>query len=58
MKPPRSCLDPAFKYTSAAKTDCAATFRRIRREQADAQRNVTPIRNDAAKAHAIKKVAT
>ena len=31
-----SILDPNFKYTPAAKTDIAATFRRIRREQAEA----------------------
>lgn len=32
MKPPRSILDPKFRYTSSARTDVAATFRRILRE--------------------------
>lgn len=30
----KSCLDPSFKYTPAAKTDVRKTFRRIRRELA------------------------
>lgn len=47
-KPPRSILDPAFKYTTAAKTDIAKTFRRIRREQQEAAKiaaasNVKPM---------------
>ena len=29
-------LDPKFKYVPAAKTDIAATFKRVRKEQADA----------------------
>ena len=48
MKPPRSILDPAFKWTPPAKQDCAATFRRIRREQEAAkqqtERVVTKLR--------------
>jgi hypothetical protein len=37
VKPPRSILDPKFKYRSAAATDVAATFRRVRAEQAKVQ---------------------
>lgn len=40
MKPPRSILSKDFKWVPPAKQDCAATFRRIRREieaQTDAQ---------------------
>ena len=48
MKPPRSILDPAFKYVPPAKQDCAATFRRIRRELAEqalqTSKVVAPIR--------------
>jgi hypothetical protein len=33
MKPPKPITDPSFRYTNAASTDIAATFRRIRREQ-------------------------
>jgi hypothetical protein len=33
MKPPRSLLDPRFRYVSAASTDLRKTFARIRREQ-------------------------
>lgn len=40
MKPPRSLLDPAFKYTPAAKTDVAATIRRARKEM-EAQKQAT-----------------
>lgn len=29
----KSILDPSFRYTNAASTDVAATFRRIKREQ-------------------------
>jgi hypothetical protein len=32
MKPLKGILDKDFRYVSAAKTDVAATFRRIRRE--------------------------
>ena len=43
----KSILDPTFRYVPAAKTDVAATFARIRREQkAQAEervRVVTPI---------------
>jgi ribosomal protein S25 len=42
VKPPRSILDPQFKYRNAAKTDVRETFERIRRELAE-QRVVTPI---------------
>lgn len=37
MKPTKRITDPAFRYVSAAATDIAATFRRIRREQAKEQ---------------------
>lgn len=47
MKPPRSILDPAFRYTPADKTDIRRLFDRVRREL-EAQRpvaeNVKPIR--------------
>jgi hypothetical protein len=33
MKPPVSILNPAFRYTNAAKTDLRKTFARIRYEQ-------------------------
>jgi len=43
----RSILDPSFKYVPAAKTDVAATFARIRREQKaqaeETRKVVTPI---------------
>lgn len=35
--PMKSILDRSFKYVPAASTDIAATFRRIRREQAVAK---------------------
>lgn len=45
--PPRSILDPRFRYVPSAKTDVAATVRRIRREleaqKAETQKVVTPI---------------
>lgn len=48
MKPPRSILDPAFRYTPAVKTDLRATFARIRREQAkQVPTPVIPIRKAA-----------
>ncbi len=37
MKPTR-ILDPNFKYTPSEKTNIAKTFARIRREQAEAER--------------------
>ena len=37
MKPPKSILDPAFSYTPAAKQDCAATFKRLRKEMRAAE---------------------
>ena len=37
MKPPKSILDRAFKWVPPAKQDCAATFRRIRKELAESQ---------------------
>lgn len=41
-------LDPRFRYVPAAKTNLAATFRRIRREIAEreqaTQKNVTPMK--------------
>lgn len=33
MKPPKSILDPEFKYVHSSKTSLAKTFARIRREQ-------------------------
>jgi hypothetical protein len=33
-KPPKSILDPSFRYVNAARTNIARTFARIRREQA------------------------
>ncbi|MCR4300664.1 MAG: hypothetical protein NUV51_03565 [Sulfuricaulis sp.] len=39
MKPARSILDKNFRYTTAAGTDVAATFRRIRRELAEQQKS-------------------
>jgi len=43
----KSILDPTFKYVPAAKTDVAATFARIRKEQraqeAETRRVVRPI---------------
>ena len=33
MKPVKSVLDPAFRYTSSVETDLRKTFARIRREQ-------------------------
>lgn len=40
MKPPKSILDRAFKWTPPAKQDCAATFRRVRKEM-EAQKQAT-----------------
>ena len=37
MKPPRSILDPRFRYVPSGKTDVAATIRRARRELAESQ---------------------
>jgi hypothetical protein len=34
MKPPRSILDPLFRYTPSHETDLRRTFARVRREQA------------------------
>lgn len=42
MKPPRSILDPSFRYVGSAQTDVASTFRRIERERKakeEAERN-------------------
>lgn len=33
MNPPKSILDPAFRYTGSAATDLRRTFARIKREQ-------------------------
>ena len=35
MKPPRSILDKEFSYIGSARTDLAATFRRIRKQIAE-----------------------
>lgn len=37
-------LDKDFKYVPAVKTDIRKTFDRLRREQAEAHKNVTPIK--------------
>jgi hypothetical protein len=37
-KPPKSILDPSFKYRSAASTDVRKTFDRIRRQQRQDER--------------------
>lgn len=44
MKPARSILDKQFKYVPAARTDLAATFRRLRREQERNKAVVTPLK--------------
>lgn len=51
----KSILDPTFRYIPAANTDIAATFRRIRREQAAERKRaeltaakVKPIRRERA----------
>jgi len=41
MKPPRSILDRSFRYVPAVKTDVAATFARVRREQLARDRATT-----------------
>jgi hypothetical protein len=40
MNPPKSILDPSFKYVPAACTDVGATFRRIRAAQKQAAESV------------------
>ena len=51
MKPPKSILDPAFKYVPPAKQDCAATFRRVRKELAEqalqTSKVVRPLKKEA-----------
>ena len=46
-------LDPKFKYVPAAQTDIAQTFKRIRREQAEAKKL-----QEAQDAERILKVRT
>jgi hypothetical protein len=49
-KPPKSILDPTFKYSDSASTDIRKTFAKARRRktepkpQADLLTNVTPIK--------------
>lgn len=43
----KSILDRSFRYVPASKTDVAATFRRIRREQTEAMRKVTVLKQPA-----------
>lgn len=38
MKPPKSILDPAFKYIPAAQTDLAKRFAAIRKAQKEAEK--------------------
>ncbi len=48
MKPPKSILNRAFRYTPAAKTDIRRTFARARRELAAAAQVEQENRNEAA----------
>lgn len=50
----KSILDPTFKYTNAANTDIRATFRRIRKEQAEAV--AAAVAEQATKVQPIRKV--
>jgi hypothetical protein len=52
----KSILDPTFKYTNSASTDVAATFRRIRREQAEQVRQAQAVEAErAAKVQPIQR---
>ena len=48
-QPPKSILDPTFKYTNSASTDVAATFRRIRKEMEQKPVNVTELKRAKTK---------
>lgn len=41
MRPPRSILDPKFKYTHSSKTDVGKTFEKYRRLQRMQERTST-----------------
>jgi len=55
MKPRIPITSQAFKYTNSASTDVAATFRRIRREQAEAaKQEQAVVAESAAKVRVLR----